>query len=232
VQLYFCRGVFLSGSCRLSDVDFLPDQMEKLRWLFLRNQGGAAQPSRANAHLSVEYFLLQVNDCTGIVTNQRAKMNIHIDKFKRVGGLFVALGFFIVASVSAQQIPQAVVHNMGNNAYDVARESVISGKILQYSGASNTGPAGAHISLQTSSGTVDVHAGNAKLITASHLALQAGDSVSITGENVTVGDKSVFVARVIQKGNQSVAVRSANGMPLRPTARSVDGRMIAPGGIR
>jgi hypothetical protein len=93
-------------------------------------------------------------------------------------------------------------------------------------------PAGAHISLQTSSGTVDVHAGNSKLITASHLSLQAGDSVNVTGENVTVGDKSVFVARIIQKGNQSVAVRSANGTPLRPTARSADGRIIAPGGIR
>jgi len=28
-----------------------------------------------------------------------------------------------------------------------------------------------------------------------------------------LGDKSVFVARIIQKGNQSVAVRSTNGTP-------------------
>jgi hypothetical protein len=159
-------------------------------------------------------------------------MKIHINKLRGTGGALVALGFFILAGASAQQIPSAVVHNVGNNAYDVARESVISGKILEYSAASNTVPAGAHISLQTSSGTVDVHAGNPKLVTASHLSLQAGDSVNITGENVTVGDKSVFVARIIQKGNQSVAVRSANGTPLRPTARSADGRIIAPGGIR
>jgi hypothetical protein len=159
-------------------------------------------------------------------------MKIHSNKLRGMGGVFVALGFFILASASAQQIPQAVAHDTGNSAYDSSRESVISGKILQYSAASNTVPAGAHISLQTSSGTVDVHAGNPKLITASHLALQAGDSVSITGENVTVGEKSVFVARIIQKGNQSVAVRSANGTPLRPTARSADGRIIAPGGIR
>lgn len=159
-------------------------------------------------------------------------MNIHINKLRGTGGAFIALGFFILATASAQQIPQTVVHNAGNSAYDAARESVISGKILHYSAASNTMPAGAHISLQTSSGTVDVHAGNSKLITASHLSLQAGDSVNVTGENVTVGDKSVFVARIIQKGNQSVAVRSANGTPLRPTARSADGRIIAPGGIR
>jgi hypothetical protein len=159
-------------------------------------------------------------------------MNIHINKLRGTGGAFIALGLFILASASAQQIPRAVVHSSGNSAYDVARESVISGKILQYSAASNTVPAGAHISLQTSSGTVDVHAGNPKLINTSHLSLQAGDSVNITGENVTVGDKSVFVARIIQMGNQSVAVRSANGTPLRPTARSADGRIIAPGGIR
>jgi hypothetical protein len=159
-------------------------------------------------------------------------MNIPIDELKKKSGTLFALGFFILASASAQQIPRAAVHTAGNSVYDVARESVISGKILQYSAASNTVPAGAHISLQTSSGTVDVHAGNPKLITASHLALQAGDSVNITGESVTVGDKNVFVARVIQKGSQSVAVRSANGMPLRPTARSADGHMISPGGIR
>ena len=39
-------------------------------------------------------------------------MNIHMDKLKRTGGAFVALGFFVLASASAQQIPRAVVHNV------------------------------------------------------------------------------------------------------------------------
>jgi len=71
--------------------------------------------------------------------------------------------------VQGQQIQQMAEHRAGA-AYDVARESVISGKIAQYSSASTTPPFGAHISLQSGSGTVEVHAGNAKLIQASDIS--------------------------------------------------------------
>jgi hypothetical protein len=86
--------------------------------------------------------------------------------------------------------------------------------------------------LQTGSGTIEVHAGNAKVIQASNISLQAGDSVSITGETVTFGNSSVFVARVIQKGSQSVAVRSKNGVPLLPTAANANGKIVSPAGAR
>jgi hypothetical protein len=133
--------------------------------------------------------------------------------------------------VWGQQIPQIAGHRSGA-AYDVARESVINGKIVEYSAASSTPPLGAHISLQTGSGMIEVHAGNAKLIQASDISLQAGDSVSITGETVQFGNSSVFVARVIQKGSQSVAVRSKNGVPLLPTALSANGKIVSPAGAR
>ena len=130
-----------------------------------------------------------------------------------------------------QQIQQTASHRSGA-AYEVARESVISGKIVQYSSASTTPPLGAHISLQTGSGTIEVHAGNAKVIQASNISLQAGDAVSITGENVRFGNSTVFVARIIQKGSQSVAVRSKNGVPLLPTAVGANGKIVSPAGMR
>jgi hypothetical protein len=130
-----------------------------------------------------------------------------------------------------QQIQLSAGHRAGA-AYDAARESVISGKIVQYSASSTTPPLGAHISLQTSSGTIDVHAGNAKLIQASNISLQAGDSVSITGETVQFGNSNIFVARLIQKGSQSVAVRSKNGVPLLPTAVNANGKIVSPAGAR
>jgi hypothetical protein len=135
------------------------------------------------------------------------------------------------ALVWGAQIPQIAGHRAGA-AYDMARESVISGKIVQYSAASTTPPPGAHITLQSSSGTIEVHAGNAKLIEASHISLQAGDAVSVTGENVTFGNSTVFVARVIQKGSQSLAVRSKNGVPLLPTAVDAGGKIVSPAGAR
>src|ERR1700675_1936533 len=130
-----------------------------------------------------------------------------------------------------QQIQQLAEHRAGA-AYDMARESVISGKIVQYSSASTTPPLGAHISLQTGSGTIEVHAGNARVIQASNISLQSGDSVSITGETVQFGNGTVFVARVIQKGSQSVTGRSKNGVPLFPTGVNANGKIVSPAGAR
>jgi hypothetical protein len=149
-----------------------------------------------------------------------------------VAGAALMLGALLSGFVVwGQQIPQIAAHRSGA-AYDVAHESVISGKVVQYSSASTTPPMGAHISLQTSSGTIEVHAGSAKLIQASNISLQAGDSVSITGETVQFGNSNVFVARLIQKGAQSVAVRSKNGVPLLPTAVNASGKIVSPAGAR
>jgi hypothetical protein len=155
-----------------------------------------------------------------------------IDKWMR-NACAVGAVSALVLSVEArgQQIQLSASHRAGA-AYDVARESVINGKIVQYSASSTTPPLGAHISLQTSSGTIDVHAGNAKLIQASNISLQAGDSVGITGETVQFGNSNVFAARLIQKGSQSVAVRSKNGVPLLPTAVNANGKIVSPAGAR
>jgi hypothetical protein len=153
-------------------------------------------------------------------------------------GAFLALPLLFCSSVSAQekvssaQSAQAIVQKAGPSAYTVARESVITGKVLSYSPSSKSAPQGAYISLQTSSGALYVHAGNPRLLAASQLNIQAGDAVGITGENMPFGNQSVFVARLIQKGNQSVAVRSRSGMPLLPTARAANGTMTTPGGAR
>jgi hypothetical protein len=144
-------------------------------------------------------------------------------------GAVAGLALSVVAR--GRQIQQVAEHRAGA-AYDVARESVISGKIVQYSSASTTAPFGAHISLQTGSGTFEVHAGNAKVIQASNISLQAGDPVSITGEIVPFGNSSIFVARIIKKGSQSVTVRSKNGMPLLPTAIGANGKIVSPAGAR
>jgi hypothetical protein len=141
------------------------------------------------------------------------------------------LGLTLSVAAEGQQIQQIAGHRAGA-AYDMARESVISGKIGQYTSVSTTSPFGAHISLQTGSGTIEVHAGNAKLIQANNLSLQAGDAVSITGETVTFGNANVFVARIIQKGSQSVTVRSKNGVPLLPTAVGPNGKIVSPAGAR
>jgi hypothetical protein len=159
------------------------------------------------------------------------------DLWQRSGGAagVLAVLFFVAATFCGGahgQTPQAAVRNTGPGGYDVARENVISGRVLEYSAAGKGALRGAHVIVQTSSGTVDAHLGNARMLKANHLTLEAGDSVSITGEPVTYSGGTVFVARVIQKGAQSVAVRSRAGMPLSPTARGANGQIVVPEGVR
>jgi hypothetical protein len=134
-----------------------------------------------------------------------------------MGGAWLAGAILYSATASAQQKAQIVPQK--NQAYDVSRESVLQGTVLTYTAAATAAPLGAHVTVQTSSGVVDVHLGNAQLLMANHFSLVSGDSVRITGENVAYGTSTQFLARVIQKGNQALAVRSVRGFPLAPSGK-------------
>ena len=101
----------------------------------------------------------------------------------------------------------------------MSRETVLEGKVLQYTPASSVVPLGAHVTVQTTSGAVDVHVGNANRLAANNLSLASGDTVRIVGENVTYGKSTQFLARIVQKGNQILEVRSTRGFPLGTTAK-------------
>jgi hypothetical protein len=137
-------------------------------------------------------------------------------KYLRMSGVgfagLLALGANGFAQEKAQAAPQRV--SSAYNTYDVARESVLQGTVVAYTTSSTAPPIGAHVTLRTSSGVVDVHIGNAKLLDANKMTLQPGEAIKITGETVAFGDSTVFAARVIQKGSQTVAVRSTHGAPL------------------
>jgi hypothetical protein len=126
---------------------------------------------------------------------------------------FVFAGVLASTAVAGAQ-EKAQTAPVRSSAYDVARENILQGTIVSYNSSSSTGPQGAHAVLRTSSGVVDVHIGNGRLLSANHLALEPGDAVRITGENIALGPSTVFAARVVQKGSQTVTLRSVHGMPL------------------
>jgi hypothetical protein len=135
----------------------------------------------------------------------------------RVGIIWLAGVLLLSTIASAQQNAQTVPQR--NQAYDLSRETVLEGKVLQYMPASSVAPLGPHVTVQTGSGVIDVHLGSARLLEANHFSLASGDGVRIVGENVAYGTGSQFLARVIQKGNQVLAVRSTRGLPLAPSGK-------------
>jgi hypothetical protein len=95
--------------------------------------------------------------------------------------------------------------------YNLSREVFLLGTVVKFESASSTAPLGAHVILQTPSGQVDVHLGNAAVLQAARLVLNSGDSVRIVGEPLALGDSSYFAARIVQKGTQAVSVRNTKG---------------------
>jgi len=79
--------------------------------------------------------------------------------------------------VSAQQSAQPDARRV--QSYDLSREVSLIGTVVKYDTASSVPPIGAHLTVQTSSGQVEVHLGNAKVLQANHLELNPGDSVRI-----------------------------------------------------
>lgn len=98
--------------------------------------------------------------------------------------------------------------------YDVKRESDVVGTVVAYAANSKTSPFGARVTVQTSSGVIEVHLGDARLLAANHFSIATGDTLRIVGETLSAGNANLFVARIVQKGTQALAVRSARGFPI------------------
>ena len=99
-------------------------------------------------------------------------------------------------------------------AYDVSRETVIEGTVLSFNASAATPPLGARVTLQTASGPVDVHLGPASYLKANQFSLAPGDSVKIVGVLSATPSGSIFLARILQKGGQSLVIRSTRGFLL------------------
>lgn len=126
-----------------------------------------------------------------------------------VGSAVFASAFLCVPFSGAQQ--QATPAMQSNARYDVSRETVLTGKVLAYTADSTVPPIGAHVTVQTVYGPVDVHLGSAKLLELKNFTLQAGDTVRVTGEVLSSSQMSFFAARMVEDGNQSITVRNEKG---------------------
>src|SRR5260370_42357297 len=107
--------------------------------------------------------------------------------------LGVALGLGI--SATANQASQPDAQHL--RTYNLSGESFLLGTVVKFESASSTPPAGAHLILQTSSGQVDVHLGNGKVLKASHFELNPYDSVRVVVEPLALGDSPYFAARIV-----------------------------------
>jgi hypothetical protein len=96
-------------------------------------------------------------------------------------------------------------------AYVASREAVVQGTIVKYEETSKATPIGAHAQVQTAGGIIDVHLGPSSYLRSNHFSLASGDAVRITGAQSTTRHGSVLLARAVQRGSDTIVVRSARG---------------------
>ncbi len=115
-------------------------------------------------------------------------------------------------SVSPQQ-KSAPPTNLDLATYDVKREVTLLGTVQSFTPAAQTPPLGAHLTLQTAAGIIDVHLGDSRFLAANQFQINTGDALRIVGENLTSDTRTQFVARLIQNGAQVLALRTIRGIP-------------------
>src|SRR5947207_13624411 len=124
--------------------------------------------------------------------------------------IFAALVSVIPAGSVFAQRPGAntTAAKLSPNTYNVANDLSLQGTVVRYTENSQTPPIGAHVLLQTASGNVDVHLGDARLLHLAKLTLAQGTNARVVGQMGTAGQNPIFFARLVQVGTQLVAVRS------------------------
>jgi len=140
--------------------------------------------------------------------------------FASVG--LLAGAFLLASTASAQRTAEsaaaaqskAIAEGRNHSLYDASKEVSLQGTVAKFTENSTDLPVGAHVLVQTSSGQVDVHLGNPRLLKLNNMTISQGANIRIVGEPVSTNQGTFFLARLVQQGTQVVAVRSTTGIPL------------------
>jgi len=129
-----------------------------------------------------------------------------------IGSAVLTATILLLTAAGAQQ--RGAVVSSRPTAYDATRERILQGTVVSFTENGSRPPLGAHVTVQTVSGTMDVHLGPASYLRSNNFSLAAGDSVRLVGVSVPMRGGDVFLARMAQHGTQAIEVRSPNGFLL------------------
>jgi hypothetical protein len=98
--------------------------------------------------------------------------------------------------------------------YNVQTETTVQGMVEEVRTISGPrGWKGTHLTLNTDSGSFDVHLGPASFLKKKGIKFAQGDRVQVTGSKVTFQDKDAILAREVKMGEKVLTLRDARGVP-------------------
>lgn len=113
-----------------------------------------------------------------------------------------------VKGVAVARQPSATPRAM---AYAASRETAVQGTVIQYEETASAAPIGAHAKVQTASGVVDVHLGPVSYLKDRNFSLAPGDAVRFVGMPALGKKGSVYLARAVERGGETLVLRSPRG---------------------
>jgi hypothetical protein len=102
----------------------------------------------------------------------------------------------------------------GMPRYNPATEVTLKGtveKVTQH--ASSMGWPGTHLTLKAGTETLDVHVGPSDFLAKQKFEVAAGDQIEVVGSKIQYEGADALLAREIRKGEASLTLRNAQGIP-------------------
>ena len=117
--------------------------------------------------------------------------------------------FLLLAVVAGLSVALAAQQGKMRN-YDPATETTVAGTVEDVVQIAHQGRgSGTHLKLKTDAGVVHVHVGPTRYLEAQKFSVAKGDQITVTGSKV----KNAVIAREIKKGDTSITLRDAQGVP-------------------
>jgi hypothetical protein len=134
--------------------------------------------------------------------------------WKTLVAMIAMLG--VAGSASAQPCDCCSGAGNAGQFYSSATETTVAGTVEEVRTVSlpGGGRGGLHLSLNTSSGPVEVHVGPTWYVSSRNITFAKGDAVTLIGSKMSMSGREVLVAREITKGQQTLTLRAANGAPV------------------
>lgn len=141
---------------------------------------------------------------------------VHRSWMSRVGGAAA-----LMLAVTTTLVAQPRVGGRGGPRYDPATEATVTGTVESVEqitgpggGRGRRGMGGTHLTLKTSTETLEVHLGPTAFLNEQKVTVAKGDTLEIIGSRVPVNDERVFIAKSVKKGASVWTLRDASGLPL------------------
>jgi hypothetical protein len=124
----------------------------------------------------------------------------------------IAISTLSVASALAQR-------GMGQGAgrmYDPATETTVKGTVeeVKQIPGQRGGASGTHLIVKTDKETLEVHLGPTAFLEKEKFTFAKGDQIEVTGSKVKIGAADALLAREVKKGDKTLTLRNAQGIPV------------------